>query len=122
MSEASAKVRLSNNVASEDADMAIRLMNWMLDKIMRDRETGRYDSDIVATGKPKSQVDKINTITGIIRELQKEFDQVEINKVVEEAKTFNIDEVASRRIIDELVYKGELYKVRHGFIKLVEQV
>jgi replicative DNA helicase Mcm len=121
MSEASAKVRLSDEVSGEDADRAIKLMNWVLDKIMRDRETGRYDSDIISTGRTKSQVDKINTITGLIRELAKEYDQIEVNKIVEEAKTFNIDEVATRRIIDELATKGEVYRVRHGFIKLVEQ-
>ncbi len=121
MTEASAKVRLSNEATAEDSDRAIKLVQWVLDKIMRDRETGRYDADIIATGRPKSQVDKINTITGIIRELAKEYDQIEVNKVIGEAAGFNIDEVAARRIIDELANKGEIYRVRHGFIKLVEQ-
>ncbi len=121
LAEASAKIRLSPKVEIEDANRALKLSDFVLNEIMRDKETGRIDIDIIQTGKPKSQVDKINTILGITRELQKEFDLVEINKIVEKCGEYNIDEIVARRIIDELVYKGDLYKAKHGFVKTVEQ-
>ncbi|MEM2963393.1 MAG: minichromosome maintenance protein MCM [Candidatus Anstonellales archaeon] len=120
MSEASAKIRLSEKVELQDAERAIRLMDWILHKVYTDRETGRIDIDIVTTGIPKSKRDKIETIIGIIRELQREYDSVEIAKVVERAKEYkDIDEVFVRRTIEELIDRGELYRREPGFVRLV---
>lgn len=121
IAEASAKARLSEKVEVVDADRSITLHTFMMNAIMRDKETGAFDVDIIATGKPKSQVDKINTVMSIVQELQKSYDLVEINKIVEEAATYQIAEADCRRFIDELIYKGDLYKVKHGFVKVVEQ-
>ena len=121
LSEASAKIRLSSVVELSDAERAIRLTNYVLDKVSRDRETGKLDIDILATGRPKSQVDKINTLLTIAASMQKELGVVEINRLVEQATSQNVDEVTARRLVDDLIYKGELYKVKPGFVKLVEQ-
>lgn len=120
LTEASAKVRNSPVAQKEDADRAIALMNFMQDQILRDKETGAIDVDIAYTGKPKSQVDKINNIFAIAKELQGKYDMVEINKIVEEAQKHNISEIDARRFLDELIYKGDLYKVRHGYVKVTE--
>lgn len=45
---------------------------------------------------------------------------MEINRLIEQAVSEGIDEIAARRIVDDLIYKGELYKVKPGFVKLVE--
>ncbi len=120
MSEASAKIRLAEKVEVQDAERAIHLMTWVLERIYMDRETGKIDIDIVSTGIPKSKRDKIETIMDIIRRLQKEYDAVEIAKVVSEAKEHkDIDEVFVRRTIDDMIYKGELYKKEHGFVRMV---
>ncbi len=121
LSEASAKVRLSNTVESADADRAIKLMDYMLDKVSRDRETGKLDIDILATGRPKSQVDKLNEILSIARRMQEQLGAVEIARLVEQAVDRKIDEITARRLVDDLIYKGELYKIKPGFVKLVEQ-
>jgi len=121
MSEASAKIRLSDNVELADAERAIRLTTYVLDKISRDRETGRIDADIIATGRPKSQVDKINAILDLAKKIQLELGAVEIRKLVEEAISHNIDEITAQRIVDDLIYKGELYKIKPGFVKIVDQ-
>ncbi len=121
MAEASARIRLSDKVEVFDAERSITLHTFMMNEILRDTETGRFDVDIIATGKPKSQVDKINTILSIVQQLQKEFDLVEINKIVAEAGEHQISEADCRRYLDELIYKGDLYRVKHGFVKVVEQ-
>ena len=121
MAEASAKIRLSNAVEISDAERAITLTNYVLDKVSRDRETGRIDADIIMTGRPKSQVDKINSILSIVQKLQSELGAAEIVRVIDQAVSENVDEITARRIVDDLIYKGELYKVKPGFVKLVEQ-
>ncbi|MCX8194971.1 MAG: minichromosome maintenance protein MCM [Candidatus Micrarchaeota archaeon] len=121
MAEASAKVRLSSTVTIEDAERAIKLTTYVLDKVSRDRETGRIDADIIMTGRPKSQIDKINAILSIVQRMQAQLGAAEIKKVVEEATSANIDETTAHRLVEELIFKGELYKVKPGFVKLVEQ-
>ncbi|VVC02040.1 Minichromosome maintenance protein MCM [uncultured archaeon] len=121
MAEASAKIRLSETVELSDAERAITLTNYVLDKVSRDRETGRIDADIIMTGRPKSQIDKINSVLTIVQKMQDQLGAAEIARVVEEAVHQNMDEITARRIVDDLIYKGELYKVKPGFVKLVEQ-
>ena len=121
LAEASAKIRLSNVVGIEDSDRAIKLSNFVLDQIMTDRETGRIDIDIIQTGRPKSQIDKLNTIIGLARELQQKTDIVEINELVRECEKYNMDEITARRLIDDLINKSELYRVRPGYVKIVNQ-
>lgn len=121
MSEASAKIRLSNAVEVADAERAIRLTTYVLDKVSRDRETGRIDADILATGRPKSAVDKINTVLDLARKIQAEAGEIEIRKLVEASIGHNMDEITAQRIVDDLIYKGELYKIRPGVVKMVEQ-
>lgn len=121
LSEASAKIRLSSVVEVADAERAIRLTTYVLDKVSRDRETGRIDADIIATGRPKSVVDKINTVLDLARKMQVEMGAVEIRKLVEASVGHNMDEITAQRIVDDLIYKGELYKVKPGFVKIVDQ-
>ncbi|MDD5317282.1 MAG: minichromosome maintenance protein MCM [Candidatus ainarchaeum sp.] len=118
--EASAKTRLSQRVEAIDAQRAIALVDFVLRATMMDKATGRLDVDIIATGQPKSRVDKIRAVLDIVRKLEKEFDLVEIRQVVEEAQASGIDEDSARQIIDELLRKaGELYEPKHGFVKIV---
>ncbi|MEM3555235.1 MAG: LAGLIDADG family homing endonuclease [Candidatus Micrarchaeia archaeon] len=120
LAEASAKTRLSNRVELVDAERAIRLMDFMLKSITMDRGLGRIDIDIIATGQPKSKADRIRNVLDIVKELEKEYDLVEIEKVVEEAKKYGLDEATTRKVIDEMLRKtGELYEPKHGHVKVV---
>ena len=123
LSEASAKLRLSDTVDESDAERAIRLTQYVLEKVSRDRETGKLDIDIIATGKPKSQVDKINAIMAIAARIQAQLGTIEVVRLVGQATDEGIaDEMTVRRIVDDLIYKGELYKIKPGFVKIVNQV
>ncbi|MFA6214306.1 MAG: minichromosome maintenance protein MCM [Candidatus Micrarchaeia archaeon] len=123
LSEASAKIRLSETVDESDAERAIHLTQYVLEKVSKDRETGKLDIDIIATGRPKSQVDKINTIMSIALRLQTQLGAIEVIRLVGQATDEGVaDEMTVRRIVDDLIYKGELYKVKPGFVKIVNQV
>ncbi|MBI4399980.1 hypothetical protein HY570_04490 [Candidatus Micrarchaeota archaeon] len=122
LSEASAKTRLSNKVELLDAERAIGLVDFVLRQISLDRQTGRLDIDIISTGQPKSKVEKTiekhKTITEIIKDLQSKFDLVEIAKIIEAAREYNIDEPTIKKFIEDKLRQGELYEPKHGYVKI----
>lgn len=119
LSEAHAKLRLSNEVEEKDADAAIELLNYVLMKVLTDQETGRIDVDIIATGKARSHVEKIENITDIIRARTRDTEAVQIDDVVKDAEAAGIDPGLARRIIRELLQKGEVYEKEPGWVSLV---
>ena len=119
LAEAHAKLRLSNEVTERDADSAINLLNYVLSKVMTDKETGRYDVDIIAAGKPRSYFDKIETIISIIREKTRDAEAVEMEQLISEAETSGVDAPLARRIIRELLSKGEIYEKEPGWVSIV---
>ena len=91
-------------------------------QVMIDRATGVFDVDTVATGKPKSERDKlekIDTILQIIKDHLSREDVAEVESVISDAASYGIDDKNARRIISELLRKGEIYEREHGHIKLV---
>lgn len=59
LSEASARMRLSNTVSIEDVEFAKRVIVTSLKDVGIDLETGRLDAGIVNCGKSQSQVEKM---------------------------------------------------------------
>ncbi|MEK6902050.1 MAG: LAGLIDADG family homing endonuclease [archaeon] len=117
LAEASARVRLSDEVTLEDADRAIRLVRSSLEDVVKDPETGRIDIDIVTSGQTQSGRDHMRVITEIIKAKSKEMDKVPIQDVVAEAISRGIDEEKVRDIIVKLKKSGEIYEPSHGFLK-----
>ncbi|MBN1159916.1 MAG: hypothetical protein JXA43_01615 [Candidatus Diapherotrites archaeon] len=118
LAEASARVTLSKEITQEDTKRAIRLLKTAMQDVGMDPETGKIDIDIIATGKPASQVEKMKSILGVVRELSSEFDVVPLNKVVEKAKEYNIDPDKAYEIIEKLKRSGELYSPKHGYVRV----
>lgn len=122
LAEANAKIRLNDVVEEEDAEAAINLFNYVMKQIMIDRETGLFDVDVVTTGKPKSKRDrlqKVDTVREIVKEHLKHADSADIDEVVKDAASYEIDDDEARRIISELLRRGELYENEPGHIKIV---
>ncbi|MBI5051587.1 minichromosome maintenance protein MCM [Candidatus Micrarchaeota archaeon] len=122
LAEASAKVRLNQIVEDKDAEAAVALLEYVMKKVMTDKVTGMLDIDTVATGKPKSEREKLqkaDVIIEIIKEHLKKEDSAEIAKVIADAASYDIDEATAVKIIQELLKKGEIYEKEHGHIRLV---
>ncbi|MGV8085174.1 MAG: minichromosome maintenance protein MCM [Candidatus Bilamarchaeum sp.] len=122
LAEAHAKIRYSETVEEEDAEISISLLNYVMAQIMTDKETGLLDIDVVATGKPKSERDKLqrtDTIMDIIREHLRKSDSAEVEAVVTEAKSYDIDENTARKVISELLRRGLIYEKEYGHVKIV---
>lgn len=122
LAEANAKMRLSPTVDESDAEIAINLFKYVMRQIMTDKETGAFDIDAVATGKPKSEREKLqkaDTIMEIVREHLRQRDTADVEDIVKDAASYDIDEKAARRIITELLRKGEIYEKEHGHVRIV---
>ncbi len=122
LSEASAKLRLSDKVEMMDAERAIKLVEFVLREVGMERETGGFDIDRIMSEHPKSERDRIYTILSIVKGLEEEYDMVPRERVLEEAQEYhNIDNRTAEKLIQELINKGDLYEPRHGHIKSVNR-
>ena len=111
LSEASARVRLSDTVESEDADRVIEIVRSCLQDIGVDPETGEFDADIVEAGTSKSQRDRIKNIKMLIADIEEEYDDgAPIDVVLERAGEIGMDESKAEHEIDKLKQKGEVYE------------
>ena len=117
LSEASARVRLSDIAEKEDAERAIRLVKASLSDVVTDPETGKIDYDIIMTGQTHTQVTNMRKILTILREKAREQDNVPLQDVLNEASAQGIDAERARDLIAKLEKNGELYRPRHNFLK-----
>jgi len=120
LAEASAKLRLSKVVEIEDAERAIRLVEFVLRELGMEKGSSGFDIDRIMAEHPKSERDKIYSITNIVKGLEAEYDMVPISKVLEDAQQYHgIDNRTAEKLIQELTNKGDLYEPRHGYVKAV---
>lgn len=117
LSEASARVRLSDTIEKIDAERAIRLLKNSLEDVVKDPATGKIDFDIIASGQSMTQQTNLKKILSIIRSKASEMDMVPIADVIEEAKNQGIPDDRVRDLIDKLANQGDIYKPRHQFVK-----
>ncbi len=121
LAEASAKGRLSEEVQLEDARRAIKLHKFVMREIGVDQETGRMDIDIIATGKPKSKIDKVKTLYAAIKDLSQEYDKVTHDQIVDEAEELGIEPEKVNDLLSILKKKGDIYSPKHGEYKIAGQ-
>ena len=111
LSEASARIRLSDTVEIEDAERVIEIVRSCLQDIGIDPETGEFDADIVEAGTSKSQRDRIKNIKGLIGEIEEEYDEgAPIDVVLERAEEIGMEASKAEHEIEKLKQKGEVYE------------
>ncbi|RQG89149.1 AAA family ATPase [Natrarchaeobius halalkaliphilus] len=111
LSEASARIRLSDTVEQEDAERVIEIVRSCLQDIGVDPETGEFDADIVEAGTSKSQRDRIKNLKGLISEIESEYDEgAPVDIVLERAQEVGMDQSKAEHEIEKLKQKGEVYE------------
>ncbi|USZ71020.1 ATP-binding protein [Natronosalvus halobius] len=111
LSEASARIRLSDTVEEEDATRVIEIVRSCLQDIGVDPETGEFDADIVEAGTSKSQRDRIKNIKQLISDVEEEYDEgAPIDVVLERADEIGMDQSKAEHEIEKLKTKGEVYE------------
>jgi replicative DNA helicase Mcm len=117
LSEASAKIKLKDEVEIEDAEKAIFLVKRSLEETVTDPETGKIDIDIVNSGVTSSKQNAIHLTLKLVREAAGEMDMVPHEHLIAEGIEQGLDEAKVMSAIEDLIKKGDIYSPRHGFVK-----
>jgi replicative DNA helicase Mcm len=117
LSEARARMKLQNEVTPEDVDRAIHLMEYCLESVGVDPETGKIDIDKMMTGRFRSQWDRVAGLSDLIDELcQKHGGLVPITEILEAAEERGIDQKDANKLLAEMKRKGEVYEPKLGYL------
>src|SRR3989344_2242604 len=119
LSEATAKIRLAKTVSREDAQKAIELVDYCLNQIAKDSETGKIDIDRLGskiTAKQRSSISVIKEIISAVEEHQKS-KIIPIEKVIEAAKEKNLTEDQVNDVLEKLRRSGDIFEPKRGFIQ-----
>lgn len=118
LSEASARMRLSNQATKEDAQRAIELLKFCLYQVGVDPETGKLDIDRLEGVTTASRRGKIMVILQLLKEMEEQYKgPVPKFELIEKAKEKNVEADLAERLIEEMKMKGDIYEPRSGFIQ-----
>lgn len=120
LSEASAKIRLSENVEVQDAERAIKIMKFSIAQLAFDYETGKIDIDRTE-GMPASQRSKIHIILDIIDMLEKKIGKpvakVEILAAAEEQ---GMKSEVAEDLLRRLKSEGSIFEPKLNYIEHIK--
>lgn len=112
LSVASAKMRLSDEVNVNDAEEAIKLVDFSLKQVGIDPETGKFDADLIESGHSRSQQEKMMVMRTIISQVTEEMGSRKgayIEDVLSIAEKDNIPEDEARKIIGYMRQNGNVF-------------
>lgn len=118
LSEASARIQLSNEVRKEDAQRAIRLMRFSLQQLGFDTETGQIDIDRAeGAAVTSSERSRIRMVMDIINDLSEKTKEIAISEIQKLARKEGVEEVDD--IIEKLKREGLLFEPNPGYVQKV---
>jgi replicative DNA helicase Mcm len=111
LAEASARLRLSDTIETEDADRVINLVRETLEDLGINTETDQVDADVIETGQSKAQRELKATVKEIIEKIESEYDEgAPIEVVLDHAKERGIDRSKAEHKIEKLRRQGDVYE------------
>ena len=116
MSEASARVRLSEVVTKDDAERAIEIMKYYLMQVGYDYESKTFDIDRITTGISASQRSKIFTVRDAIMQLEDSLGKMIPIEEIEKELEGKLSKKEIEEAIDKLTSQGEIFKPRRGYV------
>ena len=120
LSEASARMRLSDTVEREDAERVIDIVRSCLQDIGVDPETGEFDADVVETGQSKTQRDRIKNIKSLISEIEAEYDEgAPVETVLDRAEEMGMERSQAEHEIEKLRRQGDVYEPTTDHLRTV---
>ena len=120
LAEASARMRLSNTIDTEDTDRILKIVDACLRQVAYDAESGSFDIDKVVTGVTKSQRDIIRSIKEAIRNLSGESGgQARVEDVIDVLVQQGFARDKIEYTLDHLKRGGEVLEPRRGLVKLI---
>ena len=118
-SEASAKIRLGKKVIKEDARKAIELLDYCLNQIAKDSETGKIDIDRLSSKITATQRGSISIIKETIQSLEEEMGNkiIPVENVIEACQGKNISQDKVEEALEKLRRSGDIFEPKRGFIQ-----
>jgi replicative DNA helicase Mcm len=119
IAEASARMRLSEQVTNEDTERAIKISQYYLKRVASD--SGILDIDMIATGVGHSQRSRIIELMDIIRTLGESDKSGNANEaeVLDEAEGKGYDREQIKADIGKLMREGRIFKPTEKNIRIV---
>jgi replicative DNA helicase Mcm len=117
MSEAAAKLRLSEKVEVQDAENAIEIMKYYLMQVGYDYESKTFDIDRISTGIPSSQRSKIVLVRETIANLEDKIGKMIPVEELEKELEGKISKDEISESIEKLQASGDIFKPRRGFVQ-----
>ena len=116
--ESRARMALKKEATVEDTEAVIRLVKSCLHQVGVDKETGKMDIDILMTGAPKSQRDRLSALLDVISTLEKEQKgAIPIQDVIERAKEYQLEEGFVKEALQRLLNDGTIFEPEPGYIR-----
>jgi len=120
LSEASAKIRLSNKVTKKDVARALEIQRYCLNEIGMDPETGQLDSDRINTGITASTRGKMVAVREVIFGMDEAGKKaIPVEEIMATAATKGISEQKVEEAIEKLKRAGDIFEPKRGFIQKV---
>lgn len=118
ISEAAARIQLSNEVTVEHAQRAIKLVKESLRDVGYDEEAGRFDIDKIESGQTSTQRDRRKHLHNVIDELEDEDERgVSREDVLDKMEDRGFDRTKVEELIDkETQSGGDLFEPSSGKI------
>jgi len=116
MAEASAKLRLSEEVSREDAKQSIELMKYYLMQVGYDYESKSFDIDKIYGKFSSSQRTKIFTVKEVITALESKMGKMIPYEELEKELEGKIGKDELEEVINRLVKDNEIYRPKKGYI------
>ena len=119
MAEAAAKLRMSEKVDENDAEVAINLLKYYLMQVGFDEETGEIDIDKISGKMKSSERNKIFVVRDTIYGLAKEIGELIPIEKIEEKLDGKINAEEIEEAIEKLAKEGTIFKPRRGYVQKV---
>ncbi len=119
LSEASAKLRLSNTVTREDARRAIELMKYYLMKVGYDYETQTFDIDRIASGVSASQRGRVMNVKEALSKLEGRLGKLIPLEELKKELQGKMSEKDIDDSLERLARAGDIFYPRKGFVQVM---
>jgi len=117
LSEACAKIRISNEVTVEDTKRAIKLLTYSMRQVGYDEETKTFDIDRVTTGISTSKRGKVLTVREAISKLEGRLGKLIPVAELEAELGDHVSKDDLTDALDQLCKNGDIFRPKHGHIQ-----
>ncbi len=119
LSEAAAKIRLAKKVTKKDAQKAIELVDYCLNQIAKDSETGKIDIDRLSSKITATQRSSIGVIKELINKVEEDLQNkiIPVEAIIEAAQEKNISKDNIEETLEKLRRSGDIFEPKRGFIQ-----